>query len=121
MKGGKKEVTTERRIRKAVIGKGPRLYVKAVFSGFRRGKRTQDENHALVHIEGLNSRKEAQYYLGKRIVYVYRTKNGYKTIWGRICSQHGNGTCKAKFLRNLPPKAIGSTLRVMLYPQRVRG
>ncbi len=121
MKGGKKEVTTEKRIRKAIIGKGPRLYVKAVFSGFRRGKRTQDENHALVHIEGLNSRKEAQYYLGKRIVYVYRTKNGYKIIWGRICSQHGNnGTCKAKFLRNLPPKAIGSTLRVMLYPQRVR-
>jgi large subunit ribosomal protein L35Ae len=116
---GKKEVTTEKRIRKSIIGKPPRLYVKAVFSGFRRGKRTQDENHALVHIEGLNSRKEAQYYLGKRIVYVYRTKNGYKSIWGRICSQHGNnGTCKAKFLRNLPPKAIGSTLRVMLYPQR---
>ena len=118
---GKKEVTTERRIRKSIIGKPPRLYVKAVFSGFRRGKRTQDENHALVHIEGLNSRKEAQYYLGKRIVYVYRTKNGYKSILGRICSQHGNnGTCKAKFLRNLPPKAIGSTLRVMLYPQRVK-
>ena len=120
MKGGKKEVKTVKRIRKSIIGKPPRLYVKAIFSGFRRGKRTQDENHALVHIEGLNSRKEAQYYLGKRIVYVYKTKNGYKTIWGRICSQHGNnGTVKAKFLRNLPPKAIGSTLRVMLYPQRV--
>ncbi len=57
---GKKEVKTERRIRKSIIGKPPRLYVKAVFSGFRRGKRTQDENHALVHIEGLNSRKEGQ-------------------------------------------------------------
>ena len=37
---GKKEVKTERRIRKSIIGKPPRLYVKAVFSGFRRGKRT---------------------------------------------------------------------------------
>ena len=86
---------------------------------FRRGKRTQDENHALVRVEGLNSRKEASYYLGKRIVYVYRTKHGIKTIWGRIASQHGNnGIVKAKFATNLPPRAIGASIRVMLYPQR---
>lgn len=90
-----------------------------MFTGFRRGQRTQDENHALVKIDGLNSRREAHFYLGKRIVYVYRTKIGYKTIWGRICSQHGNnGMVKARFNHNLPPKAIGATLRVMLYPYR---
>ena len=42
-----------------------------------------------------------------------------KTIWGRIGSAHGNnGVVKAKFSKNLPPRAIGATLRVMLYPQR---
>jgi large subunit ribosomal protein L35Ae len=111
--------TTSLSIRKAVIGKPPRLYVKGIFTGFRRGKTTQDENHALVKVEGLSSRKEVAYYLGKRLVYVYRTKKGYKTIWGRICSPHGNnGVVKARFSHNLPPKAIGGSLRIMLYPYR---
>ena len=106
------KTTTQKEIRKAIIGKPPRLYLRGVFTGFRRGKTTQDENHALVKIEGLNSRKG--------LVYVYKTKKGYKTIWGRICSPHGNnGAVKARFLHNLPPKAIGGTIRVMLYPQRV--
>ena len=52
MKGGKKEVKTERRIRKAIIGKGHKLYVKTVFTELRRGKRKQDENNKLVHIKG---------------------------------------------------------------------
>ncbi|MCQ2818261.1 MAG: eL33 family ribosomal protein [archaeon] len=119
MSDGKPKSQKENAIKKPQTGKPPRLYLRGVFTGFRRGKRTQDENHALVKIEGLNSRKEAHFYLGKRIVYVYKTKNGIKSIWGRICSQHGNsGVVKARFLHNLPPRAIGGLLRVMLYPHR---
>ena len=114
-----KEVKKERVIRKANTGKGPRLYVKAVFAGFRRNKVWTYNNQALLKIEGLNDKKEAQYYLGKRVVFIYKAKAGYKTIWGRICSQHGNnGVVKAKFLHNLPPRGIGAQVRVMLYPQR---
>ena len=34
-----KEKSKAKEIRKAHIGKGPRLYVKATFAGFRRNKR----------------------------------------------------------------------------------
>ena len=113
-KGEKKNL-----IRKSQFGHGPRLYQKAVFTGFRRNKVWVNNEQPLLKIEGLNSRAEAQYYLGKRVVYIYKTKSGFKTIWGRIASPHGNnGIVKAKFAHNLPPRAIGATLRVMLYPHR---
>jgi large subunit ribosomal protein L35Ae len=74
-----------------------------------------------LRIEGLNDRNEVGFYLGKRVVYVQKSKNGFTTIWGKIASAHGNnGLVKAKFRKNLPPRAIGGTLRVMLYPHRTQ-
>jgi large subunit ribosomal protein L35Ae len=70
--------TRARPVKKANSGKPPRLYLRAVFSGFRRGKTTQNENQALLKIEGVNDRKETPFYYGKRVVYVYRTSNGIK-------------------------------------------
>jgi large subunit ribosomal protein L35Ae len=52
--------------------------VKAIFTGFRRGKTTQNENQALLRIEGLNDRKEVNWYLGKRVVHIYKTKHGFR-------------------------------------------
>ncbi len=38
---------------------------------------------------------------------------------GRISKSHGaNGAVIARFNKNLPPRAMGSTLRVFLYPNR---
>ena len=114
-----KEVKTEKTIRKANIGKGPRLYVKAQFAGFRRSKVWVPNNQPLLKLDDVNDKKDTHYYLGKRVVYVYKTKHGFRTMWGRIASAHGNnGIVKAKFLTNLPPRAIGATLRVMLYSNR---
>jgi large subunit ribosomal protein L35Ae len=71
-----------------------------------------------LRVEGLNDRSDVKFYLGKRVVFVYKAAKGYRTIWGKITAPHGNkGTVLARFRSNLPPKAIGATLRVMLYPQ----
>ena len=51
-----KEVKKEKVIRKANTGKGPRLYVKAVFAGFRRNKVWTYNNQALLKLEGLNDK-----------------------------------------------------------------
>ncbi len=84
-----KTVSTTRRIKKSKTGRPPRykniflfirLYVRAAFLGFRRGKSTQTENHALIKIEGLNERKEVNYYQGKRVVYIYKTQKGFRVI-----------------------------------------
>ena len=55
--------------------------MRATFLGFRRGKCTQNENHALIRVEGLKDRKETRHYLGKRIVYVYKTKHGFRVLY----------------------------------------
>jgi large subunit ribosomal protein L35Ae len=71
----------------------------------------------------VNDSAAASYYFGKRVVYIYRTTTGqkdkrFRTIWGRIARAHGNtGAVLARFANNLPPRAIGATLRVMLFPQ----
>ena len=109
---------------KKSTGQPVRLYQKAVFLGFKRGQRTQQENQVLVKVQNCNDRKSSAFYHGKRVAYIYRaknTKNGtnFKCIWGKVMSSHGNsGVVKAGFRKNLPPRAISGQLRVMLYPNR---
>lgn len=101
-----------------------RLYTKAIFLGFRRGLRTQDTNTSLLKIDGVGKKEDTAFYLGKRVAYIYRVQkkerqrgrkpSKYRVIWGRVTRSHGNsGVVKAKFRNNLPPKAMGASLKVV--------
>ena len=87
--------------------------------GYERAKRNQNPNVSLIQVEGVQTTKDAQFYLGKRVAYVYRAQreiNGSKirVIWGRIARTHGtNGVVKARFRKNLPPKVFGASVRVV--------
>jgi len=102
-----------------------RLYSKGRVLGHKRGKRNTRPNTSLLQIEGVASKEDAQFYLGKRVAYVYRAKreiagSKVRVIWGRVTRPHGNsGVVKSKFRSNLPPHAFGASVRIMLYPSNI--
>ncbi|CAE6395548.1 unnamed protein product [Rhizoctonia solani] len=101
------------------------LYAKGRILGHKRGKRNTRPNTSLIQIEGVSNKEEAQFYLGKRLAYVYKGKREIKgskirVIWGRVTRPHGNsGVVKSKFRSNIPPHAFGASVRVMLYPSSI--
>lgn len=49
-----------------------RLWVKGVFTGFRRSKVNQNENQALLKIQHVDDVPSSRYYWGKRVAYIYK-------------------------------------------------
>ncbi len=80
----------------------------------------------LLKLQGVQDKTEVPFYAGKRVCYIYKAKtvnstgSKFRTIWGKVTGPHGaNGGVKAAFTSNLPGKALGGPVRVMLYPSTV--
>eukprot|EP01126_Amoeba_proteus_P053624 TRINITY_DN6547_c0_g1_i2.p1 TRINITY_DN6547_c0_g1~~TRINITY_DN6547_c0_g1_i2.p1 ORF type:complete len:130 (-),score=13.04 TRINITY_DN6547_c0_g1_i2:54-443(-) len=103
-----------------------RLHTKAAILGYRRSKVAVYPQWSLLRLEGVRTREDTSFYLGKRVAYIYRAtrrdKKGsnIRVIWGRIAKPHGNnGVVRARFRHNLPGQAEGAIARVMLFPSRI--
>ncbi|KAG0589560.1 hypothetical protein M758_1G028000 [Ceratodon purpureus] len=106
-------------------GERVRLYVRGTVLGYKRSKSNQYPSTSLVQIEGVNTTEEVNWYLGKRLAYVYKAKtkkNGsqFRCVWGKVARPHGSsGVVRARFRSNLPPSSLGARVRVFMYPSRI--
>jgi len=102
-----------------------RLYAKGVILGYKRSKSNCYSNCTLLKIDGVRTKDDTQYYVGKKVAYVYKAKkeinhSKFRVMWGKIRRSHGNsGVVRAKFGKSIPPKAFGAACRVMLYPSSI--
>lgn len=96
-----------------------RLYVKGRHLSYQRGKRNSNPNVSIIKIDGVTSKEETLFYLGKRVAYVYKAKKEIRgtkirVIWGKITRPHGNSGCvRARFRHNLPPCTLGASVRIV--------
>jgi ribosomal protein L35AE/L33A len=84
--------------------------VKAKLIQFRRGKKRITERHYLIEIEGCDSRKKAEKYVGKDVS--WKSPAG-KVIQGKIAAPHGNkGVVRSIFEKGLPGQAITTKVEI---------
>ncbi|KAK4111923.1 ribosomal protein L35Ae [Canariomyces notabilis] len=92
---------------------------------YQRGRHNTHPRTSLIKIEGVDDTAAANFYLGKKVAYVYRGQKEVRgtkirVIWGKVTRPHGNsGVVRAKFTNPLPARSFGASVRIMLYPSSI--
>jgi len=84
--------------------------VKGKVVQFRRGRHTITERHFLIEIPKVATRKDAEKFVGKEVV--WKSPAG-KVITGKVSGAHGNkGVVRAIFEKGLPGQAITTEVEI---------
>lgn len=77
--------------------------MKGVLVSYRRGRNTQNPHQALIRVDGVETKEEAQKLVGKKVAW----KGKKVVIKGEVTAPHGaNGVVRAIFERGLPGQAM---------------
>eukprot|EP00811_Abedinium_folium_P013103 NODE_22174_length_719_cov_4.574324.p3 GENE.NODE_22174_length_719_cov_4.574324~~NODE_22174_length_719_cov_4.574324.p3 ORF type:complete len:124 (-),score=36.78 NODE_22174_length_719_cov_4.574324:240-611(-) len=117
-----KYVDSEPEKKKQTYTSKPRLFVSGTVLNYRRSKTNVYPTQTLVKIKNVRTREDAQWYMGKRVMYVNpkSRKNSKAPLWGKVIRAHGNnGTVRVKFKKHIVATSFGQTCQVMLYPSQI--
>lgn len=79
---------------------------------FRRGRHTIHERQFLIEIPKVETKKDAEKFIGKEVEWISPGKNR-KIIRGKISAPHGNrGVLRAIFERGLPGQAVTTGVEI---------
>merc|ERR1711908_45550 len=90
----KKQVASKKEAKEAKTGS--RLYVKGVVCGYRRALTNQKNHISLIRIQGVDDSEDLKFYLGKRIMYMYRADRAERHS---IPCDVGQGVCSSRHQR----------------------
>lgn len=77
-----------------------------------RGRRNTYHHTSLVKVDGVNDVEGGNFYIGKKIAYIYKAPTAvkgskFRYVWGKVTRTHGaNGVLRAKFATNLNVSSV---------------
>lgn len=84
--------------------------MEAIIVSYRRGRKTQTTNQAILSVDTIDNKEKAEKLIGKEVVFETETK---KQIKGKITAVHGrNGKLRALFEKGLPGQAITKKVKI---------
>ncbi len=84
--------------------------MNGVIVNFRRGRHVQYTNQAIIQIDSVKSKEDAEKMLNKKVIWTTASK---KEIIGKTTKAHGNnGAILARFDRGLPGQSLGTRVKV---------
>lgn len=83
--------------------------MRGVIASFRQGRHHTYNNQMIVHVDGVDSKEDAEELVGKDVSY----NTGKRSISGEVRAAHGNsGAIRVLFETGMPGQALGKQVDI---------